>query len=157
MQSLDEYKSFLKEVRKATGLTMMVPDETGLLTVSVDGAYTLNLQYIEGTNKILCFIEITKLKEATPKSVYRALLAAALFGKDTAGGYFSLEEESNTLIYNYIFDDKDTHSTDEFIAILEKILQLCEVWVDKINRLSDNQPQSTTTTIDFSNMINLRL
>ena len=115
-------------------MTMMVPDETGLVTVRVDDTYTLNLQFIEATAKILCFVEVVELSKDAPKAVYRDLLAGGLFGKDTAGGFFTLEDASETVIYNYFYDgDVAARDLEEFVTTLEKILQLCDIWADRIN------------------------
>lgn len=134
MRSMDEYKAFLAEVRKDTGLGMMVPDDTGLVTVRVDDTFNLNLQFVEATGKVLCFVEVAELPGDAPRAVYRDLLAGGLFGRETAGGYFTLEEASETVIYNYFFDgDVLAGDPEEFIATLEKILQLCDIWAERIN------------------------
>ena len=36
MKTTKDYKAFLEEVRKETGIDALVPDETGLVTVNVD-------------------------------------------------------------------------------------------------------------------------
>ena len=68
-----------------------------------------------------------------PREVYRDLLAGGLFGKETAGGYFALEPESETVLYNYFFDlDRAAEDVEEFVATLEKILQLCDLWAERV-------------------------
>lgn len=134
MQTMKEYQDFLAEVRKATGLDMLVPDEAGLVSLRVQDEYNVNLQFVEATGKILCFIEVAELPKDAGKAVYRDLLVGGLFGKDTAGGYFALEPETETVVYNYFFDlEKVVPEPDEFVATLEKILQLCDIWSDRIH------------------------
>jgi len=134
MATRESYEKFLAEVRKESGIESLVPDETGLVSVRVDDAYNVNLQFVEATGRILCFVEIAVLPKDAPKEVYRDLLAGGLFGKDTAGGYFALEAESESVVYNYFFDletvEKDV---DDFISTLEKILQLCDAWCARID------------------------
>ena len=95
---------------------------------------------VEATGKVLCFIEVAELPPDAPRSVYRDLLAGGLFGKETAGGYFALEPETETVVYNYIFDlDEAAKDVEEFISTLEKTLQLCDIWAERIkNALSDS-------------------
>ena len=81
MTTKDSYAKFLAEVRKASGIEAFVPDEAGLVSVRVDDAYNVNLQFVEATGKVLCFIEVTELPYDAPKAVYRDLLAGGLFGK----------------------------------------------------------------------------
>ncbi len=139
MYSVDDYKAFLAEVRKFTGIESFEADEGGLVSVRVDDKYNVNLQYIEVTEKVLCFVEVCTLKKDTPKNVYRDLLVGALFGQDTAGGYFTIEPQSETLIYNYFFDVNVIISDIEnFVASIEKILQLCDMWLDRINTSADD-------------------
>ena len=134
MPTIDDYKTFLENIRKQTGLDMLVPDDDGLLSFRVDDEYNINLQFIEASGKILCFVEVVTLPSNAGVAVYRDLLAAALFGKDTAGGYFAMETESNTIIYNYMFDfDKAAAEPEAFVETLENILQLVDIWANRIN------------------------
>ncbi len=133
MAAKDEFNGFLSEVRKASGVDAFQADETGLVSVRVDDAYNVNLQYVEATGKLLCFVEVAELPTDAPREVYRDLLAGGLFGKDTAGGYFALEPESETVVYNYFFDlDRAAKDVEEFVSTLEKILQLCDLWAERI-------------------------
>lgn len=133
MATKDEFNGFLSEVRKASGVDAFQADETGLVSVRVDDAYNVNLQYVEATGKLLCFVEVAELPTDAPREVYRDLLAGGLFGKDTAGGYFALEPESETVVYNYFFDlDYAAKDVEDFVSTLEKILQLCDLWAERI-------------------------
>lgn len=138
MHNKSDYEQFLAEVRKTSGIESLKADESGLVSVRVDDAYNVNLQFVEATGKVLCFVEVAALPKdaAKAKEVYRDLLVGGLFGKDTAGGYFALEPDSETVVYNYFFDlDKAAADTDDFIATLEKILQLCDIWAERIRRV----------------------
>ena len=133
MKTKEDYDKFLAEVRKETGIEALTPDEGGLVTVNVDGKYNLNLQFVEATGKVLCFIEVAQLPPEAPKDVYRDLLAAGLFGKETGGGYFALEPETETVVHSYFFDlDRAAEDVEDFVATLEKILQLCDIWAERI-------------------------
>ena len=133
MTTKENYVNFLAEVRKVTGIGALSPDESGLVSVRVDDAYNVNLQFVEATGKVLCFVEVAELPKDAPKEVYRDLLAGGLFGRDTAGGYFALEPETETVVYNYFFDlEKAAEDVEDFIDTLEKILQLCDIWADRI-------------------------
>lgn len=138
---MEEYKKFLEAVRASTGIDALVPDDFGLVSVSVDERYTVNLQYVEASRKVLCFIEVATVDIETPKSVYRDLLAGGLFGRETAGGYFALEPETGTVVYNYMFDlDVVSANIDDFVATLEKMLALCDMWA---NRIKNSSSEST--------------
>ena len=138
MTTLQDYAKFLKQIRDETGIETLRPDESGLVSVRVDDTYNVNLQFVEATGKILCFIEVAELPTDAPREVYRALLAGGLFGKDTAGGYFALEPDTETVVYHYFFDgDRAAEDPEDFIATIEKILQLCDLWAERIKeRLS---------------------
>ncbi len=150
MKTIQDYNEFMAEVRKATGIDTLSPDESGLVSVRVDDAYNVNFQFVEATGKILCFVEVAELQPDTPGTVYRDLLVGGLFGKDTAGGYFSLEPETETVIFNYFFDlETAANDVDDFISTLEKILQLCDIWAERIrgnlgdaSGLSDDLPHT---------------
>ena len=144
MSTIADFNDFIAAVRKDTGLAPFVPDESGLVSIRVDDTYNVNLQFVEATGKILCFVEVAALPKDAAKEVYRDLLLGGLFGKDTAGGYFAVEPESETVVYNYFFDlDKAAEDTDDFIATLEKILQLCDIWAERIRRVLAGEPEGT--------------
>lgn len=133
MKTMDDYKVFLAAVRKETGIEALTSDETGLVTVNVDEKYNVNLQFVEATGRILCFVEVAQLPADTPKDVYRDLLAGGLFGKETAGGYFALEPETETIVYNYYFNlEQAAADVEAFVDTLEKILQLCDIWAERM-------------------------
>ena len=133
MQTMNVYRDFLAEVRKTTGIAALSPDESGLVSVKVDGAYNVNFPFVEATGTVLCFVEVAALPPDAPSSVYRDLLAGGLFRKDTAGGYFALEPETETVVYNYFFDlETAAKDVEDFVATVEKILQLCDVWAERI-------------------------
>ena len=144
MSTKNEYETFLATLRKETGLDALVADESGLVSVRVDDSYNVNLQFVEATGKILCFIEVATLPKDASAAVFRDLLVGGLFGKDTAGGYFAVEPESKTVVYNYFFDlEKAAADTEDFIATLEKILQLCDIWAERIRRVLAGEPEGT--------------
>ena len=133
MNTLEDYKRFLADVRKQTGIESLVPDDAGLVCVRVEDRFNVNLQFVEATGKVLCFVEVAQLPADTSKDVYRDLLAGGLFGKDTAGGYFALEPDTETVVYNYFFDlEAVAKEVEEFVTTLEKILQLCDLWAERI-------------------------
>ena len=135
MANIDDYRSFLDQVRKASGIEAFAPDDTGLVSVRVDDKYNVNLQYVEATGRVLCFVEVTALPAEASRAVYRDLLVGGLFGRDTAGGYFAIEPESETVVYNYFFDlEVAAKDVEDFIHTIEKILQLCDIWAERIRR-----------------------
>lgn len=133
--TLQDYIDFLAKMSERSGLDLK-PDDGGLVSLRVDDAYTLNLQYVEATSKILCFVDVATLPKTCGKSVYRELLVGALFGKDTAGGHFALEGESETVVYSYLIDfDPATSDPEETLSVLERILSLVDVWAGRIAEL----------------------
>ena len=135
MKTKDDYNKFLSDVRNASGIESLTPDESGLVSVRVDDAYNVNLQFVEATGKVLCFVEVATLPPDASKAVYRDLLVGGLFGKDTAGGYFAVEPESESVVYNYFFDlEEAAKDVEEFLHTIEKILQLCDIWAERIRR-----------------------
>jgi hypothetical protein len=143
MKTIKDFQDFLAAVRSETGIDAMTADEDGLMSVRVNDEFNLNLQFIEASGKILCFVETATLPQDAPASVYRELLAAALFGSETAGGYFALESKTGAVVYNYLFDsDRAEADVEQFVETLEKILQLCGMWAMRIeDLLKESEPE----------------
>jgi hypothetical protein len=88
MASKEDCLKFMSEVRKVSGVDTLTPDETGLVSIRVDDAYNVNLQFVEATGKILCFVEVVQLPPDAPhndESIFN-LSDAVLYldGGDTA-------------------------------------------------------------------------
>jgi len=133
MKTRDDYEMFLAHVRQATGLDAFAADDGGLVCVCVDDTYNVNLQFIGATGRVLCFVEVATLPADAPAAAYRELLAAGLFGAETAGGYFALEPETGTVVYNYLFDlEEAALDVEGFVLTLEKIIELCDAWSGRI-------------------------
>ena len=158
MQTLADFNDFIAAVRKDTGIASFAPDESGLVSVRVDDAYNVNLQFVKATGKVLCFVEVAELPKDAPKDVYRDLLVGGLFGKDTAGGFFAVEPESEAVVYNYFFDlETAAKDVEGFISTIEKILQLCDIWAERIRRVLAGEPEGAdgraTAEISIHDMI----
>ncbi|MBQ8114207.1 MAG: type III secretion system chaperone [Kiritimatiellae bacterium] len=158
MSVKEEYDAFMAELRNETGIEAFTADESGLVSVRVDDAYNVNLQFVEATGKILCFVEVAELPKDAPKDVYRDLLVGGLFGKDTAGGFFAVEPESEAVVYNYFFDlETAAKDVEGFISTIEKILQLCDIWAERIRRVLAGEPEGAdgraTAEISIHDMI----
>ena len=133
MPTIEDYKDFFSVLRKQTGLEALAPDDTGLVSIRVQDEYNLNLQFVKSSGKILCFVEIADLPKDAGREVYRELLAAGLFGLETAGGHFTLAAETETVVYDYLFDFEPAAADPEaFVDTVEKIVQLCDMWADRI-------------------------
>ncbi len=144
MSVKEEYDAFMAELRNETGIEAFTADESGLVSVRVDDAYNVNLQFVEATGKILCFVEVAELPKDAPKDVYRDLLVGGLFGKDTAGGFFAVEPESEAVVYSHFFDlEAAAKDVEGFVSMLEKILQLCDIWAERIRRVLAGEPEGT--------------
>lgn len=147
MSAFEDYANLLEKMSTLSGLDFK-PDPEGLVSLKVDNAYTLNLQYVEASSKILCFVNMATLPKSCGKSVYRELLRGALFGQDTAGGYFALEGESETVVYNYLFDfDPGAADPEEMLETLEKILSLVDIWAERIRGLVSSAPADSKDQI----------
>ena len=46
MTTREDYDRFLAEVRKQTGIEALTSDDAGLVSVSVDEKYNVNLQFV---------------------------------------------------------------------------------------------------------------
>ena len=54
-----------------------------------------------------------------------------------------MEGKSETVIYNFLFDGASVaEDPEDFISTLEKILQLCDMWIDRITSLLDPKSQA---------------
>ena len=133
MPTLDDYKDFFAVLRKRTGIEALEPDDAGLVSVRVQDEYNVNFQFLKPSGKILCFVEVADLPKDAGRAIYRELLAAGLFGLETAGGHFTLAAETETVVYDYLFDFEPAAADPEaFVGAVEKIVQLCDVWADRI-------------------------
>lgn len=137
MSTQQDYEAFIAKIAEQTGIAALTPDADGLVSVRVEETYVLNLQYVEASSKILCFLEVGRIPQDAGAAVYRELLAAGLFGQETGGGYFALEPTENTVVYHYLFDfDPAVTDPEEFVRALEKILALADLWAGRLTQVT---------------------
>ena len=157
MTTLDDYKDFFSGLRKRTGLDALEPDDAGLVSVRVQDEYNVSFQFLQPSAKILCFVEVADLPKDAGREVYRELLAAGLFGLETAGGHFTLAAETETVVYDYLFDFEPAAADPEaFVGAVEKIVQLCDVWADRIHGIlaGGKDPAAHVTNVGQSLRLN---
>jgi len=90
MPTLEDFSNFLAAIRQTNGNEAFVSDETGLVSVRVQDTYDLNLQFVESTGKILCFIAIAAL-------TYALHTAALRKGEYMYRGSFSIEDKDGNI------------------------------------------------------------
>lgn len=132
-----KYDNLLNAVGKIASLGDLTSDGDGLVSLKIDGAYILNLQLLQDSESILCFVELMKITdEETSGAIFRELLSGNLFGRDTNGGYFGLETETMTVVYHYTVKlDQVEDSPETLVGVLESILALCDLWTERIKAL----------------------
>lgn len=140
MATRQDFDGILAEFCKTAGIDPVHADDTGLVSMRVDDAYNVNLQYIDETGKVLLFVEVAELPPEAGKAVYRELLVGGLFGKETAGGYFAVEPNTETVVYNLFFDlETIAGDMEDFVDAIEKTLQLCDYWAERIHSMAEEQ------------------
>ena len=157
MPTIDDYKNFFSDLCKRTGIKALESDDAGLVSVRVQDEYNLSFQFVKPAGKILCFIEVADLPKDAGRAIYRELLAAGLFGLETAGGHFTLAADTETVVYDYLFDFEPAAADPEaFVGAVEKIVQLCDVWAERIRGLlaGGNAPAADATDADPSLRLN---
>ena len=157
MPTIDDYKNFFSDLCKRTGIKALESDDAGLVSVRVQDEYNVNFQFLKPSGKILCFVEVADLPKDAGRAIYRELLAAGLFGLETAGGHFTLAAETETVVYDYLFDFEPAAADPEaFVGAVEKIVQLCDVWAERIRGLlaGGNAPAADATDADPSLRLN---
>ena len=135
-------------MREITGQELLRADDQGLVSVTVNGKLQMTLQFSQATGRVLCFVEIAQIPPNAPVKLYQHLLAAGLFGQETAGGYFSLEETAGTVVYNCVLYGEELISPEEFITQLENILQVCEIWEMRIEAALHEQSEASEQNAD---------
>ena len=157
MPTIDDYKNFFDGLRKRTGLEALAPDDAGLVSVRVQDEYNVNFQFVEPSGKIFCFVEIADLPNDAGREVYRELLAAGLFGIETAGGHFTLAKETETVVYECLFDfEPAAADPGAFVAAVEKTVQLCDFWAARIRGIlaGGKAPAAEAPDVDTSLRLN---
>ena len=140
MKTLDDYKKFISSIKQETGIDAITPDDSGLVSFRVDDTFNVNLQFVEHLHTVLCFVELCQLPQDAPRSVYRELLV---------GGLFSIEDNSEVVVYNYFFNGESLEADPgEFVSSLEKIIQLCGLWKERIEALMSPEEDNSEPNHD---------
>ena len=148
---MEQYREFLGKVAEVASISDLTPDEDGLVSLKVDGSVGLNLQFIPQTSKIFCFVDMCDIPVDAGGKLLKDLLSANLFYTETAGGSFAIDVGSNRVIYQYMFDFvPETADATEFVAVLEKILSLMDLWIARVNGSSAESEGDAAPSFDVA-------
>ena len=73
MATKEDYTKFLKQIREETGIDSLVPDASGLVSVRVEDRFNVNLQFVEATGKVLCFVAVAQPVSAITETMTTAM------------------------------------------------------------------------------------
>ena len=150
MVSKEYYLKFMSEVRKVSGVDTLTPDETGLVSIRVDDAYNVNLQFVEATGKILCFVEVTALPPDANGAFGAMMLQANFHLRATEGATLcqNPETQAYALVRPFPLAITDVES---LAAGLESLANQTENWrkaLAGLNTAEAAKEQSAASTSD---------
>ena len=105
----------------------------------VDDDVEIDLEYVAEDDALYCYSVVgTTFDEGQRKDWAEVLLAANLFGRDTGGASFALDDETDDILLCRVFDMADL-SADRFLRQLEEFSSVSVYWVERLSEASDSE------------------
>lgn len=129
---MDELKRALAEIGEANGIAINLDDAGACDLQTIDGG-VVHVQYRAAIEELDFVAPLGEVPEQAEAFVYRALLAANFYWKETVGATLSYSEELDQVVLAYPVD-VTTVDRKAIESIFESFMELRANW---IRRLSD--------------------
>ncbi len=129
----------LREFGNQTGLDGLSLDENNMCRLIFNGEMVVDIELLSDGKTFFMYATVGKVPPTKEGELYKELLKANLFGRETGGASFGLYEEKGEILLHRRFDC-DSTDYDTFCSALESFVGALEHWR---NRLSSWEPGDT--------------
>jgi len=145
----NSYCALLKELGKQLDFGDIIPSEDGKVTLDFGGLF-LDMAFNADTGMIAMYAPVYELPEDCPKEVYKRLLEAQCFFKDTNGVTFSYDI-TNSFVLAHLNVYVQMLNADNFMIAVQNILHVSERFYKEIEEMLANaKSEENTASIDIN-------
>ena len=149
----------IHEILAALGRQMGIDglglDENLTCRLVFDDAVVVDMEYAEAPNTLFLYTNPAPLPIADRAEFYEKLLEANMFGQDTAGAVFAVNEVAGGIVLFYSLDLAGT-DFEGFYQALETFVNTAEAWKDKLHSDMDISPKAPEPMPDYQGQTIIR-
>ena len=129
----------ITHLRAALGLDDLEFNSVNVCRLLVDDDIEIDLEFVAEDDALYCYSVVgTTFDENQKRDWAEVLLAANLFGRETAGASFALDEETDDILLCRVFDMVDL-SADRFLRQLEEFSNVSSYWSGRLSEAGDSE------------------
>ena len=112
-------------------------NEDSVASLIVDDRFEIEFEYVEDGDNLFVTYALGKLAGKGNEGIYKALLDANLYGKETGGSIFAIDERSNEVILFFQVKAGETNY-EQFRPLMERYLNTLIDWSTRYETLVQN-------------------
>ena len=128
-----EVKDLITNIGLEFGLKLAL-NENSVASLIVDDRFEIEFEYVEDGDSLFGSYVLGKFEGDGNEKIYKALLDANLYGKDTGGGIFALDNRANEVILFFKVKASET-DYEQFRSMMERYLNTLIDWSTRYEAL----------------------
>ena len=128
-------------------------NENQVASLVIDDKFDLEFEYVDDMDTLFVSSPLGKLTGSGNGPIFKALLDANLYGKDTGGSVFAIDERTDEIIL-FFKTNVAKIEYDEFKDILERYLNIRMEWITTFERIVN---ESSNTGSGDDDLLDLNL
>lgn len=128
---MGNFESLINELREATGISELRPADNGVVELLFDERIPVFLQPDRDQQYLSIYATVGLVEETVPGPLMLELLTASLFGRETGGASFAMEETLGQIVLQRT-ERLDGWSYREFEQVLLRFIDSAEAWMNRL-------------------------
>lgn len=119
--------TLVQSIGQEFGLTLKL-NEHHVASLVIDEKFEVEFEFAETINALFVSSSLGRLQPGDTEGLCKALLQANLYGKDTGGAIFSIDERTDEVILFFKVEPEKT-AYEDFRAMMERYLNTRSQWI----------------------------
>lgn len=110
---------------------LQIPSKKGVIAIKANEKYILHIESAEEGSGAYLYAKVCQVPNVGKETLFKKALIANLYGKETAGFIFSLDERTDNLVLHKVIN----LDVEETIEEMQTLTALLSEWEDLVPRL----------------------
>lgn len=125
--------ALIKAIGEEFGVSLGL-NENLVASLIIDEKFDVEFEYVEDIDTLYVSSPLARLTGSNKESIYKALLDANLYGKDTGGSVFALDDRTDEIILFFNVEAAKIEY-EKFRDMLERYLNVRTQWITNFERI----------------------
>lgn len=140
--SMSDFSLVLKQLESATGLADLTPDDHGAVDLLFDEDLEVTIQPDQSGSLVTVYAVVGQLGEQVEGAMLLDLLSANLFGQQTNGATFAVENTTGQIVLQHSERVSDIQFP-VFVDTLGEFVDAVEHWKPRLEQMMNDADQAS--------------